>query len=134
MPENAVATPHHEATAAARDAFAAGGNAIDAALAAAAVLTVAYPHNCALGGELFALVRTPDGRTINVNASGPAGSGADPGALRSMPVTGPPTVTVPGLVAGWGAVHGAGAGLRWADALAPAIALAADGGAGGGGL
>jgi gamma-glutamyltranspeptidase/glutathione hydrolase len=134
MPENAVATPHREATAAARDAFAAGGNAIDAALAAAAVLTVAYPHNCALGGDLFALVRTPDGRTINVNASGPAGSRADPGALRSMPVTGPATVTVPGLVAGWGAVHGAGARLPWADALAPATALAADGVAVAGGL
>ena len=57
----AVATPEAHATAAAETVFRAGGNAIDAALAAAAVLTVIYPHNCALGGDLFALVRAPDG-------------------------------------------------------------------------
>jgi gamma-glutamyltranspeptidase len=61
MHEYAVATPHHAATAAGEAAFAAGGNAIDAALAAAAVLCVAYPHNCALGGDLFALVRCAPG-------------------------------------------------------------------------
>jgi gamma-glutamyltranspeptidase len=128
-----AATPHADATDAAERAFAAGGNAIDAALAAAAVLTVTYPHNCALGGDLFALVQLPDGRILSVNASGPAGSRADAEALRAagdaMPVTGPATVTVPGLVAGWETLHGLGARLPWADALAVASGLARDGAA-----
>jgi gamma-glutamyltranspeptidase len=127
VPEHAIATPHPAATEAGESAFAAGGNAIDAALAAAAALTVCYPHNCALGGDLFALVRTPDGRTVNINASGPAGSRTDASALERMPVTGPETVTVPGLVAGWGALHEHGAARSWADALAAATAMAADG-------
>ncbi|WP_040598653.1 gamma-glutamyltransferase, partial [Patulibacter medicamentivorans] len=58
----AVAAPHGGAVDAAEAAVAAGGNAIDAALAAAAVLVVAYPHQCSLGGDLTALVRRPDGR------------------------------------------------------------------------
>jgi gamma-glutamyltranspeptidase/glutathione hydrolase len=132
MPEAAIATPHVAATEAGRRAFAAGGNAIDAALAAAAVLTVAYPHNCALGGDLFALLRGPDGATVSVNASGPAAAGTDAAALRArgldaMPVVGPETITVPGLVAGWAELHARGAALPWADALAEAQALAADG-------
>jgi gamma-glutamyltranspeptidase len=128
-----AATPQADATAAAERAFAAGGNAIDAALAAAAVLTVTYPHNCALGGDLFALVHLPDGRILSVNASGPAGSRADAAALRrqgdAMPVIGPATVTVPGLVAGWETLHGLGARLPWKDALAAATELARGGAA-----
>ncbi len=123
----AVATPHRPATDAAAAAFARGGNALDAALAAAAVLTVTYPHNCALGGDLFALVRTPGGETVSVNASGPAGSGADRHALRAMPITGAQTVTVPGLVAGWERIHALGALEPWARALEPAIAYAEEG-------
>jgi gamma-glutamyltranspeptidase/glutathione hydrolase len=125
---SAAASPHADATAAAERAFADGGNAIDAALAAAAVLTVTYPHNCALGGDLFALVQRPGGEIVSVNASGPAGASADPAAHgETMPVTGPATVTVPGLVAGWETLHGLGARLPWARAIEPAIALAQDG-------
>jgi gamma-glutamyltranspeptidase/glutathione hydrolase len=131
VPEDAIATPHHEATAAGERAFAAGGNALDAALAAAAALTVVYPHNCALGGDLFALVRDEHGETASINASGPAGEATDADELRrrvaTMPITGPDTITVPGLVAGWGSLHAAGAVLPWADALADAQALAGDG-------
>jgi len=126
----AVATPHRPATDAAVAAFERGGNALDAALAAAAVLTVTYPHNCALGGDLFALVRSPGGETVSVNASGPAGSGADRQALRAtrgMPITGAQTVTVPGLVAGWERIHGLGARRAWADAIEPAIEYAESG-------
>jgi gamma-glutamyltranspeptidase len=127
----AVATPHRPATDAAVAAFERGGNALDAALAAAAVLTVTYPHNCALGGDLFALVRTPDGETVSVNASGPAGSGADRRTLRAalgaMPITGAQTVTVPGLVAGWDRIHALGARRPWACAIEPAIEHAEDG-------
>ncbi|AGZ41669.1 gamma-glutamyltransferase [Actinoplanes friuliensis] len=65
---------------------------------------------------------------------GAAAAAADPDALRAagttvMPDTGPLTITVPGLVAGWAAVASLGARLGWADRLAPAIALAAGGAA-----
>ncbi|MEU7899573.1 gamma-glutamyltransferase [Nonomuraea sp. NPDC049152] len=73
----AIATPHALATAAASEAVADGGNALDAALAAAATLAVVYPHNTSVGGDLVALVRTPDGRVSCVNASGPAQADAD---------------------------------------------------------
>jgi gamma-glutamyltranspeptidase len=127
----AVATPERPATAAAEAAFRAGGNAIDAALAAAAVLTVTHPHNCALGGDLFALLRSPDGEVVSVNASGPAARAVDPPAIRlrahAMPIVGADAVTVPGLVAGWDELHGRGAMLPWGDALAAAISHADDG-------
>jgi gamma-glutamyltranspeptidase len=131
MPDQGIATPHAEATAAGLRAFERGGNALDAALAAAAVLTVVYPHNCALGGDLFALVRDADGTTASVNASGPAARSVDVAALRrrgdTMPETGPDTITVPGLVAGWERIHALGAALAWEDALSDAATLAADG-------
>lgn len=132
MPEHAIATPQRDATAAGMAAFAAGGNALDAALAAAAVLCVTYPHNCALGGDLIALVREPDGTTTSVNASGAAAAAASADRLRAagavtMPVTGPDTVTVPGLVAGWETLHGLGAALPWPAALAAAIERAEEG-------
>jgi gamma-glutamyltranspeptidase len=131
MPDHAIATPHADATLAGVRAFEAGGSVVDAALAAAAMLTVAYPHNCALGGDLFALVRRADGSVLSVNASGPAGRFADAERLRAlgptMPITGPETVTVPGLVAGWERLHELGGRLPWADALAPAAAAAQDG-------
>ncbi|MFG1704203.1 gamma-glutamyltransferase family protein [Nonomuraea sp. M3C6] len=137
----AIASPHALATAAAGEAVRRGGNAIDAALAAAATLTVVYPHNTTVGGDLIALVRTPDGRITCVNASGPAPAGADPAAVAArhgdrMPVSGPDTITVPGAVAGWAALHRAGARLDWAEhftaatgyargvAVAPGLAVA----------
>src|SRR3954467_349295 len=108
----AIATPQVDASRAGAEALAAGGNAIDAALAAAAVLTVTFPHNCALGGDLFALVRDPGGDTVCINASGPAAAAADAEALRAthatMPIQTPDTITVPGLVAGWERLHAAG--------------------------
>lgn len=127
----AIATPHREATAAGVSAFDAGGNAVDAALAAAATLTVVCPQACSVGGDLFALIREPDGRTVALNASGAAPASVDLGALRSrfdeMPSSGPHTVTVPGAVAGWGqlALHWSNRGL--APAFSRAIALAREG-------
>ncbi|MGZ8611867.1 MAG: gamma-glutamyltransferase family protein [Actinomycetota bacterium] len=125
----AIATPHTLATEAGAVAFERGGNAVDAALAAAITLAVAYPHNCGVGGDLFALVQRPDGASIAINASGRAPAGVDPDALRArygaaMPEEGPDSITVPGAVSGWDALHREGARLRWADAFGPAIALA----------
>jgi gamma-glutamyltranspeptidase len=128
---NAVATPHAAATEAATATFASGGNAVDAALAAAAVLTVVFPHNCAIGGDLIALVRRPGLPVTCVNASGPAARGVDADALRArgtvMPTTGTDPITGPGLVAGWDRIHALGASLPWPDLLAPAVAVAREG-------
>ncbi|MEV4063907.1 gamma-glutamyltransferase [Nonomuraea dietziae] len=122
----AVATPHALATAAAEEAVANGGNALDAALAAATTLSVVYPHNTSVGGDLIALVRDPEGRITCVNASGPAPATADRAALAArhgalMPVTGPDTITVPGAVAGWAALHEAGAALKWSACFKAAV-------------
>ena len=128
----AVASPHPLASEAAGRAFAAGGNAVDAALHAATTLAVVCPHMCGAGGDLFALVQNPDGKVVAIDSSGRAPSGADPEALRrqhgtAMPDGGPATVTVPGAVRGWHALHGQGASLTWADAFHVATAAAADG-------
>lgn len=121
----AAATPHAMATDAATAAFRDGGSAIDAAIAAAAVLTVVYPHNVALGGDLIALVRTPDGIVTCVNASGWAGADADAEAIRArygsaMPSRGADTVTVPGGVRGWETLRRFGSRLPWDRLLRPA--------------
>jgi gamma-glutamyltranspeptidase len=127
----AVASPLRLATDAGVAVGERGGNALDAALTTAGVLAVAYPHNCAIGGDLLALVRDPDGTVTFVNASGRALRAADVDAVRRehavMPIRGAHPVTVPGLVDGWAALAGHGAALPWADLLAPAVAAAADG-------
>ncbi|WP_459800765.1 gamma-glutamyltransferase family protein [Herbidospora sp. RD11066] len=109
-----------------------GGSAADAAVAANAVLAVTAPHMCGLGGDLFALVH--DGSGVHaLNASGRAGSGADPERLRAEGHATMPhlhdirSVPVPGCVDGWLALHTRFGRLPLADVLAPAIRLAASG-------
>lgn len=124
----AIACPHRDAARAGEDAFRSGGSAVDAALAAAAVLTVVYPHMCAIGGDAMALVAQPDGTITAVVGAGAAPASADPDRLgNQMPWQGPDTITVPGMVDAWGEVAGLGATRGWMDLLAPAIALARDG-------
>lgn len=128
----AIATPHASATDAAVAAYRDGGNAIDAAIAAAAVLTVVYPHNVALGGDLIAVVRTPDGTVRHVNASGWAGAAADVTAMQAehgatLPDRGADTVTVPGGVRGWDALRNFGSRLPWERLMQPAEQAARDG-------
>jgi gamma-glutamyltranspeptidase len=128
----AIAAPHPAAIEAAREVTAAGGGLIDAALAAAAALTVAYPHQCSLGGDLVALVRDGARDAVRtVLSAGAAAAATDPAALRAagdrMPAGGPHTVTVPGVVAGWAELARIGARLPLARALAPATALASGG-------
>jgi gamma-glutamyltranspeptidase len=125
----AIASPHTVATEAGAVAFERGGNALDAALAAAVTLAVSYPHNGGVGGDLFALVHRPDGSSIAVNASGRAPAGVDAAALHArygatLPEAGPDPITVPGAVSGWAALHAEGARLTWSDAFGAAIALA----------
>lgn len=126
----AVAAPHPAAVDAAAEAVAAGGGTIDAALAAATALTVVYPHQCGIGGDLVALVRRPGHGVVAVLSAGAAPAGIDAAALardERMPRQGAQTVTVPGAVAGWEAIAGLGARLGLAAPLRRAAGLAAQG-------
>ncbi|THV42194.1 gamma-glutamyltransferase family protein [Glycomyces buryatensis] len=116
------------------DVLADGGNAVDAAIAAGAALTVVAPHLCGLGGDLFALVHVPGEEVpASLNASGRSGSGADAEALRAeghvvMPFREDIRSTpVPGCVDGWVALHERYGTRPLAELLEPAIALAAGG-------
>lgn len=127
-----VASADQLATQAGLAVLARGGNAVDAAIATNAAIAVTGPHLCGMGGDLFALVH--DGTTVHaLNASGRAGSGADPEALRidghrEMPFRHDiRTVTVPGCVDGWCSLHARFGRLPLAEVLAPAISLAEQG-------
>ena len=131
LPAVALAAPHRDAVEAARTIIEQGGNAVDAAVAAAVALTVVYPHMCSAGGDLIAIVRGADGEVVCVNASGAYGSAVDVDELfadaGAMPVTGPLTVSVPGVVSGWAAMLERWGTLTLPQILAPAIRLARDG-------
>jgi gamma-glutamyltranspeptidase / glutathione hydrolase len=128
-----AATADQAATQAAMEVFVRGGNAVDAAIGANAAIAVTGPHLCGLGGDLLALVRTPDGEIQGLNASGRAGSGADADALRADGHRAMPmrhdirAATVPGCVDGWAALHERYGSLDLARILAPAVRLAASG-------
>lgn len=110
-----------------------GGSAVDAAIAANAALGVVEPMMNGIGGDLFVIVREAQtGRVAGLNASGPAPAGLTLDRLRAaghkqMPQAGIDTVTVPGCVAGWAALHQRYGKLPWADLFAPAIHYAEQG-------
>ena len=116
-----VATSSPQAALAGLRALEAGGNAADAALAAAAMLAVVEPDMCGPGGDLFALVVRDGHAPVGLNASGRAP--AAPGDARPEEF-GPRSVTVPGCVAGWTELAGRFSRLGLPAALAPAAALA----------
>jgi gamma-glutamyltranspeptidase/glutathione hydrolase len=122
----AVAAPHPLAVRAGEEVADRGGNAVDAAVAAAMTLTVAYPHMTGVGGDLFALVRRPDGSMVSVNASGAHGS-AHAGVIAPVPLLGPRSVTAPGAASGWARLLELGGSVSAAELLAPAIELAENG-------
>lgn len=118
----AVAAAHPLAVAAGQEMLVAGGTAVDAAIAAQAVLCVVAPDACGLGGDLLMLVRAADGTTVAVN-----GAGAAPARLANVAIGGGASVTVPGIVGAW-----VDAAERWGRlplgaTLAPAIRLARGG-------
>ncbi|RJN31977.1 gamma-glutamyltransferase [Nesterenkonia natronophila] len=130
--QGAVATSHYLATEAGADALRAGGNAIDAAISAAAALCVLYPNNVALGGDMVAVVRSPSGKVQFVNATGPAAADQSLESLRTkhgkkMPERGLDTITLPGGVRGWQKLSDLGGVLTWAQRLEAARNFAAAG-------
>lgn len=126
-----VATSQPLAAQAGQSVLAAGGNAVDAAIATAAALTVLEPTSNGIGGDLFALVWS-GGELHGLNASGAAPAALSLGALEErhggqMPKHGWTPVTVPGAVRGWADLHARFGRLPFAAVLAPAIAYAREG-------
>ncbi|WP_322104165.1 gamma-glutamyltransferase family protein [Paraburkholderia sp. J41] len=130
---NIVSTSHPLAAQAGLRMLWKGGNAVDAALAAAAAITVVEPVSNGLGSDCFALVW--DGAKLHgLNSSGvsPAAWNLDyfkrkygeEHGLANQPKRGWDTVTVPGAVAGWEALHAKFGKLPFADLLEPAIEIA----------
>ncbi len=122
----ALAASHPLAVAAGARVLARGGNAVDAALAMAAALTVLEPTANGLGGDLFALVEE-GGRLFGLNASGKSPRRLVPVAGDRIPPFGWAAVTVPGAVSGWAALWRRFGRLPFAEVLAPAIAYAREG-------
>lgn len=110
-----------------------GGNAVDAAVTAAATLAVVEPHMTGVGGDLFALVYAgATGRVHCLNASGRAPGRATVEALRGLGLDAIPprsifAVTVPGAVSGWAALLDRFGTIDLARALGPAVGYAEDG-------
>jgi len=129
----AIATEHPLASLAGCDAMRAGGNAFDAAVAASFALSVVLPHLNGLGGDFFALFYDNGGGKVGcLNGSGWAPSGLTVEALRSkgmraVPMFGPSSVVVPGMVAGVEALHRRFGRAEFAPLLARAVKLAEGG-------
>ncbi len=106
-----AATSHPLATQTALDVLKDDGNAIDAAIAANAVLGLVEPTGCGIGGDLFAIVWIEEDKKLyGLNSSGPAPQDMTIDKLKALgidkiPPFGPLPVTVPGAVAGWTALH-----------------------------
>jgi len=128
-----IATSQPLASAAGLHMLQSGGNAIDAAVAAAAVLAVVEPTMTGIGGDLFALVYDGRARTLRaLNASGRSPRAASVEALRARDLTDVPdrgilAVTVPGVVDGWAELLAKHGTLSLDRVLAPAIRYARDG-------
>ncbi len=127
-----AATSHSLATLAAIDTLRAGGNAVDAAVAAAALQSVVDPLMTSIGGDCFALIAMNGKTPVALNGSGPAPRAADADALRARGWTKIPpdcadAVTIPGSVDAWCRLIETYGNLPLAKVLAPAIAAARDG-------
>ena len=128
-----VATSHVQASQAGAQILARGGSAVDAAIAANAVLGVTEPMMNGIGGDLFALYwDAKTGKLYGLNASGWAPQGLTIEHLKakgatSMPQSGIDAITVPGVVAGWSQLHERFGRLPWKDVFQPAIFYAEQG-------
>ena len=137
-PNAAAATAHPLATRTALDTMKAGGNAVDAAIAANAMLGLVEPTGNGIGGDLFAIVWDPETqRLYGYNGSGRSAMGATLEDMQAkadefmdgeeIPPYGAAPVTVPGTVDGWYALHDRFGTRAMEDNLAPAIKYAREG-------
>jgi len=127
---NVVATSQPLAVQAGLAMLRQGGNAIDAALAAAIALTVVEPTSNGLGSDAFAIIREPDGRLHGLNGSGRSPKALDAERLRSlgrMPLYGWDAVTTPGAVDAWARLWKRFGSLPFAALFEPAIGYAEEG-------
>ncbi len=132
-PHAMAATSQPLATQVALDILKAGGTAVDAAIAANAMLGLVEPTGCGIGGDLFAIVWDAERRELQgLNASGRSPQSLTLEHLRSLelqelPYLGPLTVSVPGAVDGWFELHARYGRLPMSTLLEPAIGYAEDG-------
>ena len=126
-------TSDPRATAAAIRILEQGGSAVDAAIAANAVLGVVEPMSCGIGGDLYSIVwDSRSGELSGLNASGRSPAKLDRQVftdkqLKEIPLYGPLSWSVPGCVAGWFDLHGKFGKLSMNQVLSPAISLAENG-------
>ena len=134
-----VTTPHYLASQAALEVLHKGGNAVEAAIAAASTISVVYPHMNSIGGDNFWLIYNAKKQEVKaLNSSGRAGEKATIDFYKTqgfskIPARGPLSAnTVPGAVAGWGEAHKyaeaeMGNRLAWSELLAQSIRYAKEG-------
>ncbi|MGV3558334.1 gamma-glutamyltransferase [Larkinella arboricola] len=130
-----VATSHPLATQTGLDVLKQGGTAVDAAIAANAMLGLVEPNNCGIGGDLFAIVWSArDRKLYGLNASGRSANGLTYAKLKSLlgdqkqlPLYGPLSVSVPGAVDGWFQLNKRFGKLPMKTLLAPSIRYAKEG-------
>lgn len=138
-PSEMVVTPSSLASESALNVLRQGGNALEAAITAAATMAVVYPHYNALGGDNFWLIyNAKTGETVGLNGSGRAGEKAsidfyEDKGMKTIPARGwLAAITVPGVVAGWGeafryATGPMGGTKTWKDMLSDALGYATGG-------
>ena len=127
-----VASSHPSASLVAIETLKKGGNAVDAAIAASAVLAVIEPAMTGVGGDCFAIISKPGQKLIALNASGKAPKAATPDwyarkGIKQIETQSAHAVTVPGAIDGWARLlkdHGT---MSFAEVLAPAIEFADSG-------
>ncbi len=134
MARNAVVTSSHQlASFHGANIIRNGGNVFDALITTSSVLTVVQNNLCGIGGDLFALLRGPDGAIREINGSGRAAGNAtiemyEKQGLGSIPDRGPLAgITVPGIVDAWREINEKYCSMELPELLKPAISIAEDG-------
>ncbi len=128
-----VTTSQVDATQAGLAMLHAGGNAVDAAVAAGLALCVTQPNSTGIGGGAFLLIRSADGEVVALDAreTAPAAATRDMyvagDVAKDASLFGPLAVATPGLIAGFAEAHRVLGKLPWRDVVAPSIALAEQG-------